>query len=166
LLSILSIFVGAISAVEQRKLKSLLAYSAIGHIGYILIAFSCGSLDGIQMVLYYIFIYMLSGLSVWSIFLLFNLKTSYTKKYNKDLTDFVLFFKSNNTIAFFFSIVLLSLAGVPPLVGFIVKMNIFLVAIEFNLYFVAILSILCSVISTFYYLRIIKILYFEKKISW
>ena len=161
-LAVFSVVVGSITALEQRKLKSLFAYSSVGHIGYILISFSSGTLEGMQNLYLYIFIYMLAGLCIWSIFLILRLKNIYTKKKNKDLTDFVLLFKSNPTIALCFSTVLLSIAGFPPLIGFLTKMGIFLTAIESTMFFSAIIAILASVIGTFYYIRIIKILYFEK----
>lgn len=94
-----------------------------------------------------------------------QLKYRYTKKQNKDLADLNLLSKSNNVLALFFSTVLLSIAGLPPLIGFIVKLGIFLVLIEASMYFIAIVSILCSVISVFYYIRIIKIMYFESAIA-
>lgn len=161
-LAVLSVIIGSFTAIEQRKLKSLLAYSSVSHIGYILISFSTGTLEGLQSLYAYIVIYMLAGLCIWSIFLMLRVKTFYSKKQNKDLTDFTLLVKSNNIIAICFATVLLSVAGFPPLIGFITKMGIFMSAIESSMYFVAVLSILTSVISTFYYIRIIKILYFEK----
>ena len=148
-----------------KKLKSLLAYSSISHMGYTLIAFSTGTFEGIQSLFCYLFLYMIAGLCIWSIFLLLQLKYKYTKKQNKDLTDLNLLSKSNNILALFFSTVLLSIAGLPPMIGFLVKIGIFLVSIEASMYFVAIISILCSVISTFYYIRIVKIMYFENSVA-
>jgi NADH-quinone oxidoreductase subunit N len=161
----LSIIVGAFAGLEQKKLKSLLAYSSISHMGYTLIAFSTGTFEGIQMLLCYLFLYMLAGLCVWSIFLLLRLKSKYTKKQNKDLADLNLLSKSNNILALFFSVVLLSIAGLPPMIGFLVKISIFLVSVEAFMYFVAIISILCSVVSTFYYIRIVKIMFFENYVA-
>lgn len=161
-LAVLSVIIGSVTALEQRKLKSLLAYSSISHIGYILISFSTGTLEGLQSLYAYIIVYMLAGLCIWSIFLVLRLKNFYVQKQNKDLTDYALLVKSNNIVAICFAIVLLSIAGFPPLIGFITKMGIFLSAIESSMYFVATVSILTSVISTFYYIRIIKIVYFEK----
>ena len=164
LLAVISVIIGSITALEQKKIKSLLAYSSISHIGYILISFSSATKEGIQSLYAYIMVYMLAGLCIWSIFLILRLKTFYFQKQNKDLGDLTLLFKSNNIIAICFSIVLLSIAGFPPLIGFLTKMGIFLSAVEFEMYYVAIISILASVISTFYYIRIIKILFFEKSL--
>ena len=91
-----------------------------------------------------------------------QLKNTYTQKQNKDLTDLVLLGKSNYMLAIFFTTVLFSVAGFPPMIGFLVKMGVFLTAMEASMYFVALVSILCSVVGTFYYIRLIKILYFEK----
>lgn len=162
IIAILSVVVGSVAGLEQRKLKSLLAYSSISHMGYLLIPFSTGSLEGIQMLFSYIIIYMLSGLCIWSIFVLTRLKNNFTKKQNKDLADLALLSKSNNTLALIFTVALFSIAGIPPMIGFIVKIGVFLAAIESSMFFIALLSILFSVISTFYYIRIIKILYFEQ----
>lgn len=160
-LAVLSIIVGSFAGLEQRKLKSLLAYSSISHMGYVLIAFSTGTFEGIQMLFCYLVLYMVAGLCIWSIFLILQLKYTYVKKQNKDLADLSLLHRSNNILALFFSVVLLSIAGLPPMIGFLVKIGIFLASIEASMYFVAIISILCSVISTFYYIRIVKLMYFE-----
>jgi NADH-quinone oxidoreductase subunit N len=158
----ITVIVGSFAGLAQKKLKSLLAYSSISHMGYTLIAFSTGTFEGIQMLFCYLFLYMIAGLCVWSIFLSLRLKYRYTKKQNKDLADLNLLSKSNNVLALFFSVVLLSIAGLPPMIGFLVKISIFLVSVEASMYFVAIVSILCSVVSTFYYIRILKIMFFEK----
>lgn len=163
-LALLSIIVGSFTAIDQRKLKSLFAFSSVGHMGYSLIAYNSGSFEGIQMLLIYLLIYMLAGVFIWSTFLLTKLKHKFTYKTNKDLAEFSLLFKSNKVLTFFLSIVLLSLAGFPPLIGFLAKTSIFLTALKSYYYFISFLAILCSVISTFYYLRIIKILFFENKL--
>jgi NADH-quinone oxidoreductase subunit N len=162
LVVVFSIIVGSFGGLEQRKLKTLLVYSTISHMGYSLIAFSAGTFESMQMLLSYLIVYSFSGLCVWSIFLVTRLKNNYFQKQNKDLTDLVLLGKSNYMLAIFFTTVLFSVAGFPPMIGFLVKMGIFVTAIESSMYFVALISILCSVVGTFYYIRIIKILYFEK----
>ena len=159
---VLTILAGSFGGLEQRKVKSLLAYSSISHMGYSLIAFSTGTLEGIQMLFCYLIIYSFSGLCIWSIFIILRLKNKYDSKGNKDLADLVLLSKSNRMLSIFFATVLLSVAGFPPMIGFLVKINIFLSSMESAMYFVALISILCSVIATFYYIRIIKILFFEK----
>ena len=160
-----TVFIGSFGGIEQRKLKSLLVYSSISHMGYSLIAFGSGTLDNLQVLFSYLIIYSFSGLCIWSIFILTRVKSNHFKKQNKDLADLVALSKSNYTLATFFSVILFSVAGFPPMIGFLVKINIFLTAIESSMYFIALISILCSVIATFFYIRIIKILYFEKTIS-
>ena len=161
LMAVFSIIIGSIAGLEQRKLKSLLAYSSVSHMGYLLVIFSTGFVEAIQMLLGYFFVYMLTGICIWVIFTLIELKKIYNKKQNKDLANLVLLKKSNSMLAFILAILFLSLAGLPPLVGFIVKVGLFLTLVEASMYFIALISMVFSVISTFYYLRIIKLLYFE-----
>jgi NADH:ubiquinone oxidoreductase subunit 2 (subunit N) len=161
-LAVLSVFVGSLGGLEQRKLKTLLAYSSISHTGYLLLSFSTGNLEGMQMMFYYLIIYMVSGLAFWSVYLFLRQKRSfYFNKSNKELGDLVLLSESNPMLAFVLAITLFSMAGIPPMVGFLAKLGIFSVVIKSSAYLVAVLSILFSVISTFYYIRLIKILYFE-----
>jgi NADH-quinone oxidoreductase subunit N len=105
---------------------------------------------------------MVSGLAFWSVYLFLRQKRSfYFNKSNKELGDLVLLSESNPMLAFVLAITLFSMAGIPPMVGFLAKLGIFSVVIKSSAYLVAVLSILFSVISTFYYIRLIKILYFE-----
>jgi len=105
---------------------------------------------------------MISSIVVWNIFLLLRLKKrKIENKYNKELSDLALLNKSNPMLAVFFCTTMFSIAGIPPLIGFLAKMNVFLSIVGISFYFVAFASILCSVVSTFYYIRIIKVLYFE-----
>ena len=159
---LLSIIIGSFGGLSQRKLKSLLVYSSISHMGYTLIVLSTGVFSTIQMLFCYLIIYSFSGLCIWSVFILTRVKQERGLKQNKDLTDLVLLGKSNYTLAIFFSIVLFSVAGFPPMIGFLVKINVFSTAIKESMYFLVMISILCSVVATFYYIRIVKILYFEK----
>ena len=161
-IGVFSIFVGSFGGLQQRKFKTLLAYSSTSHMGYSLLAFSTSTYIGIQMLLFYMVIYMISGLSIWSIFLLLNVKNNQVfTKYNKELGDFVLLKKSNSTMAFALALTMFSIAGIPPMIGFLAKMSVFLTVVGITFYFVALVSIVFSVVSTFYYIRLIKILYFE-----
>jgi NADH:ubiquinone oxidoreductase subunit 2 (subunit N) len=160
--AVLSIFVGSIGGLEQRKLKSLLAYSSISHTGYLLLSFSTGTSEGMQMMLYYLVIFMVAGLCFWAVFLFVRQKQGfYFNKHNKELGDLVLLKESNPMIALILAITLFSIAGIPPIVGFLAKIGIFLVVIRSSAYLISLISILFSVASTFYYLRLIKVLYFE-----
>ena len=162
IISFLSVFIGSFGGLRQRKLKTLLAYSSISHMGYTLLAFSTGSHFGAEMLLFYLVIYMLSGLGVWFVILATQVnRKRYTDKFSKELGDLALLRKSNPALALSLSLTMFSIAGIPPLVGFFAKMGVFLSVLHAKYYFVALLAILCSVISTFYYIRIIKIIYFE-----
>lgn len=163
LLGVLSVFIGSFGGLEQRKLKTLIAYSTISHTGYLLLSFSAGNSEGMQMVFYYLVIYMLSGLSFWSVYLFLRQKRSfYFNKSNKELGDLTLLNESNPMLALILVITLFSISGIPPIVGFLAKIGIFIVVIKSSAYLIAVLSILFSIISTFYYIRLIKVLYFEK----
>jgi NADH-quinone oxidoreductase subunit N len=159
-----SLVVGSFGGLEQRKLKSLLVYSSISHMGYTLLAFSTGMKEGLQFLFGYLLIYSFSGLCVWSIFIILRLKNKNYLKSNRDLGDFVLLCKSNPMVSILFSIVLFSLAGFPPMIGFLLKLGVFLTVIDTSMYFVAVVSVLCSVVATFYYIRVIKVLFFEKSL--
>ena len=162
IIALLSVFVGSFGGLRQRKLKTLLAYSSVSHMGYSLLAFSAGSRFGAEMLLFYVVIYMLSGLGVWFVILATQVnRKQYTDKFSKELGDLALLRKSNPALALSLTLTMFSVAGIPPLVGFFAKMGVFLSVLHAKYYFVALLAILCSVVSTFYYIRIIKILYFE-----
>jgi NADH:ubiquinone oxidoreductase subunit 2 (subunit N) len=161
-LAALNIFVGAFGGLEQRKLKTLLAYSSISHTGYLLLSFSTGNVEGIRMMFYYLAIYMISGLCFWAVYLfLIQKRDVYYNKNNKELGDLILLKESNPMLALILVMTLFSLAGIPPLVGFLIKVGVFSVAVKSSTYLVSIVSIVLSVISTFYYIRLIKVLYFE-----
>lgn len=158
---LLSIFFGAFGGLEQRKIKSLLVYSSISHLGYLLLCLVSESFEGLFALFSYLFVYTCSGLCLWGILLLLRLKRTNEVKTNKDLSDLVLLIKSNKVIFYIFSSVLLSLAGLPPLIGFLVKLNVLLITVQSYGFLIACISIFFSVISLFYYIRIIKVLGFE-----
>lgn len=156
----LSIFVGAVGGLKQRKLKSLLTYSSINNMGFVLLAFSVGSFEGIQIQFYYLIVYILTSLCLWGIVLSLKKKMD-SEKQNRDLGDLALLQESNNVIAQNLVIILFTMAGLPPLVGFLAKMGVFKALTGVSIYFFSVLNILFSVIATFYYLRIVKIIFFE-----
>ena len=119
--------------------------------GFILIAFGTTSFIGIQMLFIYLFVYSISSVIIWYLLLLIQLKKS-KNKYNKELIDLAVLNKSNAVLACFFSLCMFSIAGIPPFIGFLAKMNIFLSLVGVSFCFVSIISIICSVISTFYYI--------------
>lgn len=161
-IAVLSIFIGSFGGLRQRKLKTLLAYSSTSHMGYALLSFSTFTFLGNQMLFFYLIIYILAGLATWGIILSLRLKKSkFTGKFSKELGDLVLLNRSNPSLAFAFALTMFSVAGIPPMAGFLAKMNVFVPVINISYFIFAIIAILFSVISTFYYIRIIKVLYFE-----
>ena len=159
--SICSVVVGSFVALRQKKLKRLLAYSSISHVGYLLLAFSANSLEGLQSLFFYLIVYMFTSLCLWSIVLSLETKTNLER--SKTLIDLASISHSNALVGFTALLAFFSLAGVPPLVGFFAKMEIFLAALGSSLFFASVIAILSSVVSSFYYIRLIKTMYFEKK---
>ena len=160
-LSIASMFLGAIAAIAQSNIKRLLAYSSIGHIGYILIALVAANDDGIKAASMYMFSYMVMNVAIFAILLSLKVKNEYLI----NISDLKGLSKSNPIVSVSISIIMLSMAGIPPFIGFFGKFYVFIAAIEQELYVLSVLGVLASVISAFYYLRIIKIMYFDESIS-
>ena len=158
-LSIASMLFGAIAAIGQTNLKRLIAYSSIGHIGYALAGLSTGSNDGIQSSVIYIIIYILMNLGLFSCLLM--MKRS--NEYYEDIDDLSGLSKNHPLLSLSLLIILFSLAGIPPLAGFFAKFYIFKSVLEQSMYFLAIVGLLSTVVAAFYYLRIIKIMYFDKE---
>lgn len=158
----ISVFVGSVAGLKQRKLKSLLTYSSINNMGFVLLAFSVGGFEGVQVKFYYLMVYILASICIWSIVLNLQLKKNhYFEKQNRDLGDLALLQESNNVLAQNLGITLFSLAGLPPMVGFLAKMGVFKALSGVSIYYFSVINILFSVIATFYYLRITKIIFFE-----
>ena len=157
-----SVFIGSVAGLKQRKLKSLLTYSSINNMGFVLLAFSAGGFEGIQVKFYYLIVYILASVCIWSIVLNLQLKKNqYFEKQNRDLGDLALLQESNSVLAQNLGITLFSLAGLPPMVGFLAKMGVFKALSGVSIYYFSVINILFSVIATFYYLRITKIIFFE-----
>lgn len=162
--AISSIFIGTFGAFTQLKFKRLLAYSSIGHMGYMLMGFSCGSFEGIHSTFTYIIIYIIMSLINFIILLGIYKKKNLTRiNYIKDLT---ILKNSNPLIAIAIALVCFSMAGIPPLSGFFSKMFIFIAIVQSSMYVLAILGITTSVISCFYYLRIVKSAFLETNYKW
>jgi NADH-quinone oxidoreductase subunit N len=157
-LSVASMFLGAVAAIAQKNLKRLLAYSSIGHVGYVLIALVAANDQGIKSASIYMLVYLLMNIAVFSILLSLKKTDIYVEKID-DLSGLS---KSNPIVSLSLAIIMLSMAGIPPLMGFFGKFYIFIAAIESQLYLLAVLGVLASVISAFYYLRIIKGMYFDE----
>lgn len=160
LCSISSMVLASLAALAQNKIKRLLAYSAIGHAGYILIGFAAGTPEGIRAVLLYSIIYIVMSIGMFS-FIIAS-RNQFNMKQIKYLSDIRILFKTNPILAISVALLLFSLAGIPPLAGFFSKLYIFFAAVKVSMYFVVLIGVITSVISSVYYLRLIQIMYFEK----
>jgi NADH-quinone oxidoreductase subunit N len=159
--SISSVLVGSFAALRQKKLKRLLAYSSVSHVGYLLLAFSANSLEGTQSLFFYLVVYMITNFCLWSIVV--SLNTSANEEKSKTLADLASISNINPILGLTGAMSIFSLAGVPPLAGFFAKMQIFISALSSSLFFVSLVLILSSVVASFYYIRLIKTMYFEIK---
>ncbi len=158
-LSIASMVFGAVAAIGQTNLKRLVAYSSISHIGYALAGLATGSNEGIQSSVIYITIYVLMNLGLFSC--LFMMKRN--NVYYEQIDDLSGLSKNHPLLALSMLIILFSLAGIPPLAGFFAKFYIFKSVLEQSMFFLAIVGLLSTVVAAFYYLRLIKIMYFDKE---
>ncbi|MDB4811611.1 NADH-quinone oxidoreductase subunit NuoN [Candidatus Pelagibacter sp.] len=158
-LSIASMLFGAIAAIGQSNIKRLIAYSSIGHIGYTLAGLATGSNEGIQSSIVYISIYVVMNLALFSCLLMLKRNN----QYYEDIEDLSGLSKNHPLLSLSLLVILFSLAGIPPLAGFFAKFYIFKAVIEQSMYFLAIVGLLSTVVAAFYYLRIIKIIYFDKE---
>lgn len=159
---LLSLLIGCFGGLGEIKLKRVLAYSGIGHVGFLCLSLSCGSLEGAQSIFFYLFIYMLTAIYTWT----YVLHLSPTRKNIISLVDSVGLVKANPLLGLITSLMFFSLAGIPPLGGFFAKLLVFLALIDSSFYLIAVAAISTSAISAFYYLRLVKILYFEKPKTW
>ncbi len=157
-ISIASMLLGSFAAIGQTNIKRLIAYSSIGHIGYALAGLAVGTNLGIQSSITYITIYLIMNLGFFSCLLM--LKRNDT--YYESIDDLSGLSKNHPILSLCLLVQLFSLAGIPPLAGFFAKFYIFIAVIEQSMYFLAIVGLLATVVSAFYYLRIIKVIYFDK----
>jgi NADH-quinone oxidoreductase subunit N len=158
-LSIASMLFGAIAAIGQTNIKRLVAYSSIGHIGYTLAGLATGSNEGIQSSIIYISIYVIMNLALFSCLLMLKRND----QYYEEIDDLSGLSKNHPLLSLSLLVILFSLAGIPPLAGFFAKFYVFKAVIEQSMYFLAIVGLLSTVVAAFYYLRIIKIIYFDKE---
>ena len=157
-ISIASMILGAVAAIGQSNIKRLMAYSSIGHMGYAIAGLATGSNEGIQSTIIYLTIYLVMNLGAFGCIFMMKRENIFLESIN-DLSGLS---KNHPLLAFSFLIILFSLAGIPPMAGFFAKFYIFMSVIESGMYALAIIGLITTVISAFYYLRIIKIIYFDK----
>lgn len=159
--SIASMALGSFAAIGQTNIKRLMAYSSIGHMGFALVGLASATPEGAQGVVLYLAIYVAMTLGSFAIIL--------TMKRNgqpvETIADFAGLSRTNPAIAFFFAMFLFSLAGVPPLAGFFAKFYVFVAAVKAGLFVLAVIGVLTSVVGAFYYLRIVKLMYFDEPVG-
>jgi NADH-quinone oxidoreductase subunit N len=156
--AIASMLLGAFAAIGQRNIKRLMAYSSIGHMGFALIGLAAGTSEGVQGVLVYMAIYLTMTLGVFAVILSMRRSGGMVESIDQ-LAGLA---RTHPTMAFFLAMLLFSMAGVPPLAGFFAKFYVFLAAIKAGLYILAVIGVLASVVGAYYYLAIIKIMYFDE----
>ncbi len=159
-ISIASMILGAVAAIGQKNIKRLLAYSSIGHIGYALAGVATGVISGYESAIVYISIYVVMNLGAFSC--LYLLKKD--GEYKENISDLSGISKKHPILAISFLVILFSLAGIPPLGGFFAKFYVFTAVVEEKMYALAIIGLLTTVISAFYYLKIIKTIYFDDSV--
>ena len=156
--SVLSMALGAFAALRQQNIKRLMAYSSIGNVGYILLGLAAGSEKGIQAVVFYLAIYLVMTLGVFATILLMKRRGVMVE----GVGDLAGLGRTHPMMAFALLLFMFSLAGIPPLAGFWGKLYIFMAAVEAKLYWPAVLGVLASVVASYYYLRIVKVMYFDE----
>jgi NADH-quinone oxidoreductase subunit N len=155
--SIASMALGSFAAIGQRNIKRLMAYSSIGHMGFALVGLAAGTVEGVQGVLIYMAIYVAMTLGVFACILAMRRDGTLVET----IADLAGLSRTHPTMAFFLAMLLFSLAGIPPLAGFFAKFYVFLAAINAGLYTLAVIGVLTSVVGAYYYLVIIKTMYFD-----
>ena len=157
-LSIASMILGAVAAIGQNNIKRLMAYSSIGHMGYALAGLATGTNAGIQSTIIYLTIYLVMNLGAFGCIFMMKRENVFYENIN-ELSGLS---KNHPVLSLSFLIILFSLAGIPPLAGFFAKFYVFMSVIEVKMYSLAVIGLVTTVVSAFYYLRIIKVIYFDK----
>jgi NADH-quinone oxidoreductase subunit N len=157
-IAIASMGLGAFAAIGQQNIKRLLAYSSIGHVGFALVGLSAGTAGGVEGVAIYMAIYLVTTLGTFGCVLAMRREGGYVE----DIDDLAGLSKTHPIMAFILAMLMFSLAGIPPLAGFFAKWYVFVAAVEAKLYALAVIGVVTSVVGAYYYLRIVKIMYFDE----
>jgi NADH-quinone oxidoreductase subunit N len=157
-LSIASMLLGAFAAIGQRNIKRLMAYSSIGHVGYALIGLAANSEAGTQSVLVYLAIYLAMTVGTFACILSMRTKDGPVE----DIDSLAGLANTNLSMAFVLAMLLFSMAGIPPLAGFFAKLYVFGAAVKGGFYTLAVIGVLSSVVGAYYYLRVVKIMFFDE----
>ena len=158
LISILSMLWGSVAAITQKSIKRLMAYSSIGHVGYALIGLAVGNEEGARGLLFYLLIYVFMNVGTFAVIMSMRVKGRYVE----DISDLAGLAKNNPLMAAALAALMFSMAGIPPLAGFLGKYFIFVAAVNAGFVPLAVIGLLASVIGAFYYIRIIKLVYFDE----
>jgi NADH-quinone oxidoreductase subunit N len=156
--SIASMALGAFAAIGQTNIKRLLAYSSIGHMGYALVGLAAGSEEGVRGVIIYMMIYLIMTLGSFACVIAMR-RNGRQVEAIADLSGLA---RTDKTLALVLALLMFSLAGIPPLAGFFAKYFVFMAAIKANLVTLAVIGVIASVVGAYYYLRIVKIMYFDE----
>ncbi|MGE4371786.1 MAG: NADH-quinone oxidoreductase subunit NuoN [Xanthobacter sp.] len=156
--SVASMVLGAFAAIGQRNIKRLMAYSSIGHMGFALVGLAAGTAEGVRGVLVYMAIYVVMTLGTFACILSMRRKGQAVE----NIDDLAGLSRTNPLMALMLGALMFSLAGIPPLAGFLAKYYVFIAAIEAGLYGLAVIGVLSSVVGAFYYLRVVKVMYFDE----
>ncbi|MFG1349822.1 NADH-quinone oxidoreductase subunit NuoN [Xanthobacter autotrophicus] len=159
--SLASMVLGAFAAIGQRNIKRLLAYSSIGHMGFALVGLAAGTAEGVRGVLLYMTIYVVMTLGTFACVLTMRRKGQAVET----IEDLAGLARRNPLMALALGALMFSLAGIPPLAGFLAKYYVFVAAIQAGLYGLAVVGVLASVVGAFYYLRVVKIMYFDEPVD-
>lgn len=160
-ISVGSMLIGAFAAIVQTNIKRLMAYSSIGHVGYAFVGLAAGTEAGVRGVLIYMAIYLFMNLGTFACILCMR----QNGRMVEDIEDLAGLSKTHPMVAAAMGTFMFSMAGIPPLAGFFGKVYVFLPAIEAGLVTLAVIGVLTSVVSCFYYLRIVKIMYFDEVVE-
>ncbi|MEI6558455.1 MAG: NADH-quinone oxidoreductase subunit NuoN [Rhodospirillaceae bacterium] len=157
-MSVASMLIGSLGAIQQTNIKRLMAYGSIGHIGYLLLGLSSGGEQGVRGILVYLAVYVVMSVGAFAVIL----SMRHQGRMVDDLAHFAGLSRTHPLLAVVMAIFMFSMAGVPPLAGFFGKMYVFLAAVEAHLYGLAVIGVLTSVVAAYYYLRVIKLMYFDE----
>ena len=156
-ISIASMALGSFAAIGQTNIKRLMAYSSIGHMGFALVGLAANTADGVKGVALYMAIYLVTTLGVFAVILAMRVQGRAVET----IGDLAGLARTNGWMAFFMAMLMFSLSGIPPLAGFFAKYYAFLAAVQAGLTPLAVIGVLLSTVAAFYYLRIVKVMYFD-----
>jgi NADH-quinone oxidoreductase subunit N len=155
--SVASMILGSLAAIGQQNIKRLMAYSSIGHMGYALIGLAVGTPEGIRGVLVYLIVYVFMSAGTFACIIAMRRRS----RALEDITDLSGLARTDPGLALAMAVFMFSMAGIPPLSGFFGKLYVFLAAVQGGMWALAIIGVLTSVIGAYYYLRVVKVMYFD-----